>query len=138
MNRERIQLGALLALLVPVGLLVKYHVTGAYRVWCFYYGAAVVYEVFWVFALRFAFSRLSPAACGAIVLLGTCVIECLQLWRPAWLMAVRGTWLGAALLGTSFDPWDFPHYVLGSALGAVLLWLLVRRHRGGRGATADG
>jgi hypothetical protein len=39
---------------------------------------------------------------------------------------LRGTFLGAALLGTTFDWWDFPHYVIGCAIGIVLAKLLDR------------
>jgi hypothetical protein len=48
----------------------------------------------------------------------TCALEVLQLWHPAPLEAVRGTFLGRTLLGTTFVWWDFPHYALGCALGA--------------------
>ena len=49
------------------------------------------------------------------VLLVTCVLESLQLWHRPWLQAIRSTFLGASLLGTSFSWWDFPAYVVGAA-----------------------
>jgi hypothetical protein len=51
----------------------------------------------------------------------TCVLEILQLWHPPILEAMRDTWIGRLLLGSTFSWWDFPHYVLGSILG--WLWL---------------
>jgi hypothetical protein len=55
------------------------------------------------------------------VLVGTSALELLQLWHPPWLDAVRRTFPGAAVLGQVFDPWDFVYYVIGSALGVVLV-----------------
>jgi hypothetical protein len=49
-------------------------------------------------------------------------LEVLQPWPPGLLEQIRSTFLGQALLGTTFAWWDFPHYVLGCALG--WLWML--------------
>ena len=49
-------------------------------------------------------------------------MELLQLFNPDWLVAVRETFPGKMLLGTNygFDPLDFLHYALGSALGLLV------------------
>ncbi|MDP6778276.1 MAG: DUF2809 domain-containing protein, partial [Candidatus Latescibacteria bacterium] len=57
------------------------------------------------------------------VLAVTCALEVLQLWHPPFLELVRRSFVGATLLGTSFDWVDFPHYVAGCAIG----WLWMRR-----------
>jgi hypothetical protein len=49
----------------------------------------------------------------------TSLLEVLQLWHPWALEQARATFLGRALLGTTFAWWDFPHYALGCALGWV-------------------
>ena len=54
---------------------------------------------------------------AAGVVLVTCGLEFLQLWHPPWLQAIRSTFLGASLLGTSFSWWDFPAYVVGAGVG---------------------
>jgi len=64
-----------------------------------------------------------------VVFVGTCALELLQLWHPSWLDAVRHTFLGAATLGQSFDPWDFLYYAIGSTLAVPVLKML-RRKRG--------
>jgi hypothetical protein len=130
MSTERLRLGIVLLLLVPAGFLVKFAVPGAFGWWCNLYGAAVLYEVFWVVFLRIVFPRLSPVPCAAIVFVFTCVLEVLQLWHPTWLDAIRATFLGAAVLGTSFDAWDFPHYAVGSALGGLLVRAIIPRRHG--------
>ena len=38
----------------------------------------------------------------------TCVLDVLQLWHPMFLENVRATFLGNAILGTTFVLWDFP------------------------------
>ena len=130
MSVERLRLGTVLVLLVPAGFLVKFAVPGAFGWWCRLYGAAVLYEVFWVVFLRLVFPQLAPVWCAAIVLVFTCILEVLQLWHPVWLEAIRATFLGAAVLGTSFDKWDFPHYAMGSALGGFLVLAIARSARG--------
>jgi ribosomal protein S18 acetylase RimI-like enzyme len=120
------------ALLVPVGLPVKFAMPGAVGVWCNRYGAAIVYEVFWVLVAGWLFPRAGAWRCAVFVLAATCGLEFLQLWHPHGLERVRATFLGAALLGRAFDPWDFSHYVAGCAAGAVALAAL--RRAGGAGA----
>ena len=56
-----------------------------------------------------------------LLLVVTCALEVLQLWHPWFLEKVRSTFLGKALIGTTFVWWDFPHYFLGSLIGWV--WL---------------
>jgi len=63
------------------------------------------------------------------VFVGTCALELLQLWHPPWLDGLRRTFLGAATLGQSFDPWDFVYYAIGSTLAVPVLKML-RRRRG--------
>ena len=103
--------------LVPLGFAVKFAVPGPLGTWCRMYGAGVLYKIFWILALRLFFRRLTPAACGIIVFAITCVLEFMQLWHPPLLEAVRSTFLGAALIGTTFDPVDFAYYAVGSLLG---------------------
>ena len=55
------------------------------------------------------------------VLFATTLIELLQLWHPPFLQTIRATFIGHALLGNTISWWDFPHYIIGSSLGLVLL-----------------
>jgi hypothetical protein len=121
LKSERAKLIVATLLVVPMGLTVKFCVPGAFGRWCDLYGAAILYEIFWVLVLRLTVPRLAPLTCGVAVLVGTSGLEFLQLWHPPWLDALRHTFLGAAVLGQVFDPWDFVYYVIGSALGVVLV-----------------
>jgi hypothetical protein len=114
----------LLSLLVvtPLGFLSKLY-AGPARGWFNNYAGGVLYEVFWCLVLFLFWPRRESALKIAVgVLAGTSALEVLQLWHPGLLEQIRLTFLGRALLGTTFSWWDFPHYVLGCALG--WLWML--------------
>ena len=126
MTRARLTIA--LALLIPFGLAVKYLLPCA---WCRAHGGALLYNVFWVLLAGWWLPRARPAALGSAVLAATVLLEVSQLWQPRGLQVLRATGLGAALLGTTFDPADFPYYLAGSALGALAL------HRARRGPAAS-
>ncbi len=84
--------------------------------------AGLFYVTFWCLAAALCFPEASPGRIALAVLAMTCVLEVLQLWRPPWLQAVRGTFPGAALLGTTFVASDFVYYAIGAGLG----WWTVR------------
>ncbi len=113
-----------------LGLLTKV-ATGADGGWLVSHAGGVLYEAFWIVAVLAVWPRLAPVRVAAGVLLVTCALEALQLWQPEPLMRARATFVGRALLGSTFDPWDFPHYALGC--GLTLLWL----RRVARGPVAD-
>ena len=116
-GQGKLRLLAALVVTAALGLAVKFGYRGPGAEWGSKYGAGVLYEVFWVLAFCLGFPALSVRAAAVGVFLGTCAIECLQLWRPPWLEAVRATLPGAVVLGSTFDWLDFPHYVLGCILG---------------------
>jgi hypothetical protein len=113
---------AALFVVTPVGFLFKWYSGPAYH-WFNNYGAAVMYEIFWCVVIFLFYPRKEATTKIAVgVLIVTSLLETLQLWQPWFLEQVRSTFLGRALLGTTFVWWDFPHYVLGCLIG----WLLVR------------
>ncbi len=91
-------------------------------------GAA--YVIFWSAFAMLLRPSLSVSKVVLSVFAATCTLEFLQLWHPAWLEAVRGTLPGRLVLGTTFDPYDFPPYVAGTALAFGLLHLLQKLARG--------
>lgn len=117
MRRETVKIILALCVIVPAGLALKFLYHGPGDVWAHRYGAAVLYEVFWVLVLRLFARDVSPLAAAAWVFSITCLLEVLQLWHPTPLRALRSTFFGAVLLGTTFDPLDFPHYALGCGIG---------------------
>ena len=119
MRRETVRIVVVLCAVVPAGFALKFLYHGPGAVWAHRYGAAILYEVFWVLVLRLFARGVSPRAAATGVFGATCLLEVLQLWHPAPLTAVRNTFPGAVLLGTTFDPLDFPHYVRGEHISTT-------------------
>jgi hypothetical protein len=108
-----------LLVVTPLGFCAKFY-TGPGQEWLNNYAAGALYEVFWCLFLFLLWPRRELAAKIAVgVFAVTSLLEVLQLWHPWALEQVRATFLGRALLGTTFAWWDFPHYALGCALGWV-------------------
>lgn len=70
--------------------------------------------IFFLYGLVFDFSG-KKACCYAIAT--TYLIECSQLFHPAWLEYLRSTTLGALVLGFGFLWSDIVSYTLGIATG---------------------
>lgn len=116
----------LLALIIvaALGLAAKKY-TGPGDWWVNNWGpASVAYVVFFMLAISLILPKRQAVISIAIgVCTVTCVLECLQLWQPAWLQSIRATFVGRSLLGTTFSWWDFPAYIAGAVIG---WWLLCR------------
>ena len=101
-----VRLRTLLAMIAVAafGLAAKFY-AGPGRWWVNNFGpASVAYVVFFMLAAFVVVPRRGAVTRIAVgVLLVTCTIEFLQLWHPPWLQAIRSTFLGASLLGTSFS-----------------------------------
>ena len=119
--RKRILIS--LAIVMPAGFLFKLY-SGPAQKWFNDHGAGVLYELFWCLVFFFLWPRKEFIARIALcVFAATCLLEVLQLWHPWALEQIRLTFLGRALIGTTFTWWDFPHYLLGCAIG----WFWMRR-----------
>ncbi len=129
-TRSSVAALGVLAILVVLGLAAKGW-RGPLAGWANDYLAGVVYVVFWVVLAKAAWPRARTARVAAIVLLATCAIETLQLLRAPLLETIRATWLGRALIGTTFSWLDFPHYVVGSVIGAGVANRVVTRPAAG-------
>lgn len=108
--------------LVPLGIGTKLY-AGPLQHWVHAHAGGVIYVSFWCLLVLALWPRLSPALAAGAVLLVTFALECLQLWHPPVLEAVRSTFVGHALIGSAFSWADFPHYIVGAlaALGIVKL-----------------
>ena len=112
---------ASLIIVTPLGFLSKFY-RGPLDWWFNDYGGAILYEIFWcLFFFLLIPKRQAIAKISIWVFIVTCILEILQLWHPPFLQAIRATFWGRTLLGTTFVWWDFPHYAIGCAIG--WLWL---------------
>ncbi|MBN1782909.1 DUF2809 domain-containing protein [bacterium] len=126
-SRFRLRILCVLIFLVPLGFYTK-HYHGFGKIWVSQSLGGVLYEIFWCLAAAAVFPKAHPVRISVIVFLATSVLECLQLWHPPFLTAIRATLIGRTLLGDTFTWLDFPYYVTGSVLG----WMGVRMLKGGR------
>ena len=117
---------ASIAVIVPAGLYSKFY-RGPGAHWVNDSLDGVFYEIFWCLFLSLGLARTDPRRLAGGVLAGTCILEFLQLWHPPFLEVVRSTFLGAAVLGTTFDWTDFPYYFAGSGIGWLRLNQLRRK-----------
>lgn len=117
-RKFRIILLICLVFLVPIGLASKYY-RGPLEWWVNDFSGDILYESFWILLVVLIWPEESPAKVAFGVFVVTSLIEVLQLWQPPFLQAIRATFIGRTLLGTTFVWWDFPHYFLG----CVLTWL---------------
>jgi len=125
-NQIRSRIILWLALITPLGFLFKLY-PGPGHLWFNNYGAGLLYELFWILVVAALLPRRAAIHSIPIwVLVITSALEVLQLWHPWLLEEIRAYFLGRTLIGTYFNWWDFPHYVVGCWLG----WLLLKQiHR---------
>ena len=109
-----------LAILTPLGFATKVY-TGPAAWWVNDYLGGVLYVIFWLLVALLIRPSLSPVKVAIGVFVVTSALETLQLWHPPFLEAIRATFLGQALIGTTFIPWDFLHYAVGCVLGVLLV-----------------
>jgi Protein of unknown function (DUF2809) len=128
MTRSRTFLGAMsgrgrylaaLAVVTPLGFLTKFY-AGPGAAWVTDHAGGFLYVVFWIALVLALIPRWSGAASAAGVLAVTCALEFAQLWHPPFLERIRATFLGHALLGSTFAWSDFPYYVAGALVGYAL------------------
>ncbi len=120
-----------LMLVTPIGFASKFY-AGPGASWVGPYGGGVLYEIFWILVILTVWPRLPALRVAVGVFAVTCGLEVLQLWRPPLLEALRSSFLGRALVGSTFSWLDFPHYAAGAAAGFALV-----RAFAGRAATAE-
>ncbi len=81
----------------------------------------ILYQIFWLLIFIFIWPKFPPGVIAVAVFCISSFLEFLQLWHPPFLEAIRSTFAGRLLIGTTFSWSDFFYYFLGSLLG--YLWL---------------
>jgi len=128
-KRSRRYFILILLFLTPLGFYTKFY-RGPGAVWVADSLGGFFYEVFWCLLIAIITPRLKPMAISGGVFLVTSALEFLQLWHPPFLTAIRRTFIGRTLIGTSFTWSDFPYYLGGCLAGYLILKLINNRHSG--------
>lgn len=121
---SRIRLLIALAVLVPLGFATKLYHGPADDLINNYLGG-ILYELFWVWFVLLLQPRWPVGRTAIVVFAVTTTIEFAQLWNPPILAAIRSTFLGRTLIGTTFSWWDIPCYAAGCLLAVWTGRLLV-------------
>ena len=124
LSKPRLHSFILLLIITPLGFASKFY-KGAGAWWFNNYAGGILYEMFWCFVVIILFPYATAFWVACSVLGITCLLECLQLWHPLFLESIRSTFVGSTLIGTTFVWWDFPHYVMGSFAG----WLIIKSNK---------
>jgi len=118
MNRYRFNLFIAIIIIIPLGLVSKFYNSPLYQ-WLNNYSGGIFYEIFWILLVILINPKIPPLIAAIWVFMITALLEFMQLWHPPFLEAIRATLIGRLLIGTTFDWWDFPHYILG----CTITWL---------------
>ena len=109
-----------LIIITPLGFYSKFY-TGPAQYWVNNSLGGVFYIVFWCLVVQILFFNVRELTIVGWVFVVTCLLETLQLWHPWFLEAIRRTFIGGTILGTTFVWSDFLYYVAGSLFGYLLL-----------------
>ena len=110
--------------LIPIGIYTKFY-SGIGATWVHNSLGGFIYVVFWCLVFHFLFPKGKISFITLSVLIVTCCLEFTQLWNIPFLMSIRSTFIGRAMIGNSFNWFDFPYYFLGALIG--FFWLQVIR-----------
>ncbi|MFP6655968.1 MAG: DUF2809 domain-containing protein [Myxococcota bacterium] len=121
----RVRLLIWLAAVTPLGFASKFY-EGPGAAWVQGYAGGILYVVFWILLAALARPRSSPRIVAGAVLVMTSILEVLQLSSTPLLEAIRETFIGRTLIGSTFVWWDFPHYLLGAVIGTAIVSRIAR------------
>ena len=111
----------LLALIAVIAVGMWFRFSAPFPPWLRDATGAAPYVVCWALVFAICSGRPRPWAYSNWAFLLTAALEFAQLWHPPWLLAIRGTFPGRLMLGTTFSWWDFPAYFAGLLLAVVTL-----------------
>lgn len=112
---SKLRLYTLLSLifLTPLGFYTKFY-QGPFAAWVADSFGGLLYVIFWCLLGLFLFPRVGAGRLCLTIFAITSLLEFLQLWKPPLLTAVRQTFLGSVILGTTFVWSDFFYYFIGA------------------------
>lgn len=110
----------MIILITPLGFLSKFY-TGPASDWVNNSLGGVFYVIFWILAVFLIRPYWKPILIAVGVLIATSFLECTQLVNHPALSAIRSTFIGRTIIGSTFNPSDFVYYLAGCAIGLAFL-----------------
>jgi Protein of unknown function (DUF2809) len=124
--RLRIEIITYLIIIIPIGFYLKFY-SGPASQWVNDSLCGVFYEIFWCLVFLLFFPKAQPWIITILVLVGTCVLEFMQLWHPPFLELLRSFIIGRTILGTTFVWSDFLYYFIGCGIGWTMMLFLQKK-----------
>lgn len=118
----------LLIALIPIGFYTKFYL-GPASEWVNNSLGGIIYVIFWSLLFFLFAPKVNPVKISFGVFIVTCLLEFLQLWHPIFLESIRMSFLGRAILGTTFSWLDQFHYLIGCIISLALLDYLSRNEK---------
>ncbi|NOU18337.1 MAG: DUF2809 domain-containing protein [Bacteroidales bacterium] len=87
----------------------------------------VIYVVFWILFFSIIFPKFSILKLSIGVFLVTSAIEFTQLIHTPFLDSLREHFVIRALMGSTFNPFDFIWYLVGALLGYLTISLFFKK-----------
>lgn len=125
LTKRRLLAAILLFLIVPIGFYTKFY-AGFGSEWVNNKLGGVFYEIFWCLGFYILLPQIKPVKIVLWIFIITCILEFIQLSSAAYLEIIRSNFIGQTIIGNSFSWNDFPYYVIGSALGLLILTIINR------------
>jgi len=115
----------LLLIIIPLGFYTKFY-SGFGHEWVNNKLGGVFYEIFWCLLFFIILPNTKPIKIALWILIITCILEFVQLFDNSFLEIIHSNFIGQTIIGNSFSWNDFPYYVIGSALGFLILTIIKR------------
>lgn len=126
-NQLRIYILILILVITPIGFLTKFY-RGIFSDWVNNSLGGVLYEIFWILVLFLFIPKRRYINVIPMIVFGiTSALEFLQRYHHPILNAIRATFIGRTLIGTSFVVSDFFYYAIGCLSGWIILVICYRK-----------
>ena len=119
-----------LIVITPLGFGAKLY-NGYFNWWVNNYFGGILYVIFWCLTAALLWPRSSGLRIASWIFIITALLEFAQLWHPPLLEAIRSTFLGRTLIGTTFSGWDFFYYLVGCGVFWLFIGMLRKLSLGG-------
>ncbi len=107
-------------LLLALGIATKFY-SGIASEFIHNHLGGVIYVLFWILFFSIIFPKFSNLKLSIWVFLATSAIEFTQLIHTPFIDSLREYFVIRALMGSTFNPFDFIGYLVGAVLGYILL-----------------
>ena len=124
MRRNRLHYAMFTGIVIIVGCLSRSDLSNSWPVFITKYAGDTLWTLMIFLGLGFLFPTMRTWKIAAASLLFSYGVEISQLYQAPWINSIRGTFIGAVILGSGFIWSDFVCYSVGCGIGMLgEVWL---------------